>query len=115
MNAFDEALLNAIDEILRYIIGDYGAEIIYSYLERNDLTKNEIPNKLDKFSEEIRKILGDGKGQILGSAPIIEEAIAERLCEKLGTKLEGRLPMAFSIFIGKLKEDYETKGNSLSR
>jgi hypothetical protein len=65
---------------------------------------------LDKFSEELRRLLGDGKGQILGSAPILEEAIAERFCAKLGMKKQGRLPLAFSIFIRKLKEDYCSKG-----
>ena len=106
MDEFDEALLSAVDEILRYTIGDVSTQIIYDYLERNSFPKSEIPNNLDRFSVELRKILGDGRGQILGSAPILEEAIAERLCIKLGTKLEGRLPSAFSIFIRKLKEDY---------
>ena len=106
MDEFDEALLSAVDEILRYTIGDVSTQIIYAYLERNGFPKSEIPNNLDRFSAELRKILGDGRGQILGSAPILEEAIAERLCAKLGTKMEGRLPTAFSIFIRKLKEDY---------
>jgi len=106
MDDFDEALLSAVDEILQYTLGDVCTQIIYNYLERNSFPKSEIPNNLDRFSEELRKLLGDGKGQILGSAPILEEAIAERLCTKIGTKLEGRLPTAFSIFIRKLKEDY---------
>ena len=106
MDEFDEALLSAIDEILRYTLGDVCTQIIYSYLERHSFPKSEIPNNLDRFSEELRRLLGDGKGQILGSAPILEEAIAERLCAKLGTKTEGRLPAAFPIFIRKLKENY---------
>jgi hypothetical protein len=106
LDEFDEALLNAVDEVLQYTLGDVCTQIIYNYLERNSFPKSEIPKRLDRFSEELRKLLGDGKGQILGSAPILEEAIAEKLCAKLGTKLEGRLPMAFSIFIRKLKENY---------
>jgi len=106
MDESDEALLSAVDEILQYTLGDVCTEIIYNYLKRNSFPKSEIPNNLDRFSEELRKLLGNGRGQILGSAPILEEAIAERLCTKLGTKLEGRLPTAFSIFIRKLKEDY---------
>jgi hypothetical protein len=106
MDEFDEALLSAIDEMLRYTLGDVCTQIIYSYLERNSFPKSEIPNNLNRFSEELRRLLGDGKGQILGSAPILEEAIAERLCAKIGTKTEGRLPVAFPTFIRKLKENY---------
>jgi hypothetical protein len=110
LDEFDEALLASIDEILRYTRGDACTKIIYNYFERYSFPKHEIPTKLDRFSEELRKLLGDGRGQILGSAPILEEAIAERLCAKLGRKLQGRLPAAFSIFIRKLKEDYCSKG-----
>jgi hypothetical protein len=106
LDEFDEALLASIDEILRYTLGDACTKIIYNYLERNSFPKSEIPNRLDRFSEELRKLLGDGKGQILGSAPILEEAIAERLCAKLGKKLQGKIPVAFSIFVHKLKKDY---------
>jgi len=113
MDEFDEALLNAIDEIIQYTLGDISAQIIYNYLERMGCPKSEIPNKLDTFSEELRNILGNGRGQMLGSAPILEEAIAERFCAKLGKKLEGRLPMTFPKFIRKLKEEHCHKGNSL--
>ena len=104
MDEFDEALLASIDEILRYTLGDSCTQITYNYLERNSFPRSEIPNRLDRFSEELRKLLGDGRGQILGSAPILEEAIVENLCTKLGKKLPGRLPVAFSIYIRKLKE-----------
>jgi hypothetical protein len=109
LDEFDKALLSAIDEILRNTLGDACTQIIYNYLERNSFPKSEIPTKLDMFSDELRKLLGAGRGQILGSAPILEEAIAERLCAKIGKKLQGRLPVAFSIFVRKLKEDYYSK------
>jgi hypothetical protein len=102
-------LLSTIDEVLQYTLGEVCTQVIYNYLERNYFPKSEIPTKLDRFSEELRKLLGEGKGQILGSAPILEEAIAERLCAKLGMPTPGRLPMAFSIFIRKLKDNYFSK------
>ena len=105
MEDFDQALLDARDEILEYTLGDIGARAIYNYLERTGCPKNEIPNNLDCFSTELRRILGNGRGQILGSAPILEEAIAQRLCNKLGTKLEGKLPTAFPNFIRQLKQN----------
>jgi len=106
MDEFDEALFSAIDEILQYTLGDIGTQAIYNYLERTGCPKHEIPNNLETFSGELRKIIGNGRGQMLGSAPILEEAIVERLCTKLGTKFEGRLPMAFSNFIRQLKENH---------
>jgi hypothetical protein len=104
LDGFDEALLASIDEILRYRLGDNCTQIIYNYLERNSFPKSEMPNRLDRFVEKLRKLSGDGRGQILGSAPILEEATVENLCTKLGMKLPGRLPVAFSIYIRKLKE-----------
>jgi len=109
LDEFDETLLSTVDEILRYTLGDVGTQVIYNYLERNCFPKSEIPANLDRFSEELRKLLGDGKGQILGSAPILEEAIVEKLCAKLGMHTSGRLPMAFSIFVRKLKGTYLSK------
>ena len=109
MDEFDEALLRAIDEILRCTLGDVCTQVVFSYLERNDFPRFEIPNRLDRFSEELRKLLSDGKGQILGSAPILEEAIVERLCAKLGVKIQARFAIAFPTFIRKLKEDYYSK------
>jgi hypothetical protein len=109
LDEFDEALLSAIDEILRYTLGNISTQIIYNYLERSSFPRSEIPNRLDRFSEELRKLLGSDRGQILGSAPILEEAIAERLCAKLGIKMNKKLPTAFSIFIHDLKEDYYSK------
>jgi hypothetical protein len=113
LDDFDEALLSAVDEILRYTLGDSCTQIIYNYLERNSFPRYEIPSRLGSFSDELRKLLGDGRGQILGSAPILEEAIAERLCTKLGRNMQGRLPVAFSIFVRDLKEDYRSKENKL--
>ena len=109
MDEFDKTLLSTVDEILLYTIGDVGTQVIYNYLERNCFPKSEIPANLDRFSEELRNLLGDGKGQILGSAPILEEAIVEKLCVKLSMPAPRRLPMAFSIFIRKLKGTYFSK------
>ena len=95
-----------MDEILLYILGNACTQIIYNNLERNSFPKYGIRNRLERFSEELRKLLGDWRNHILGSAPILEDAIAERLCAKLSTKLQERLPFTFSIAILKLKEDY---------
>jgi hypothetical protein len=54
---------------------------------QNALLKNLIPKRLDRFSEELKNLLDDGRGQILDSASILMGSIAERICNKLGTKV----------------------------
>jgi len=106
LDEFDEALLNAIDSILRFALGDACTQIICHYLERTSFPKSEISKRFGRFSEELKNLWGDGRGQILGSAPILEETIAGRICAELGTKLQGELQVAFSTSIRKYKEDY---------
>lgn len=108
LDEFEETLLTTVDEILQYTLGDFGTQVIYNYLERTVFQSQKFPPNWTDSPRNL-KLLGDGKGQILGSAPILEEAIAERLCAKLGMPTPGRLPMAFSIFIRKLKENYFSK------
>ena len=43
MDDFGQALLEVIDEILKYTLGDIGARAIYSYIERTGCPKQEKP------------------------------------------------------------------------
>ena len=111
LEEFDNLLLKTIDETLKYVLGDINAQIIYRYLEKKSCPMLEIPRKLNIFSAELRMLLGPGRGQILGSAPILEETIAELLCHKLGIKFNEERPIMFESCIRKLKEDYNNGGN----
>jgi hypothetical protein len=76
----------------------------------------EIPRKLDIFSIELRRLLGWNRGQLLGSAAILEETIARVLCFKLGVKFDERLPIVLSNCVGELREAYcVKKANSAVR
>ena len=108
---FDILLVQAIDETLKYCLGDANASIICNYLKERNLPMSEIPNKPELFSEELRNILGFGSRQILCAASILEETILEVLCKKLEIKLDCEKPVNFPRQVRKLRESYISEGN----
>jgi len=111
-NEFDGLLILTIGEVLRDSMGDLNAQIIFEYLEKRSCTMQEIPKKLDIFSIELRRLLGCDRGQLLGSAAILEETIARVLCFKLGVKFDEKLPIVFPNYMGKLRQIfYAEKAN----
>jgi len=86
MDNFNKKLLEAIDETIGYCLGDINAQILYQYMERKGCPKQEIPKRLDIFVETLEKLVGRGRGQILGPASILENAVLKQLCKKLGIK-----------------------------
>jgi hypothetical protein len=109
LREFDELLLQVIDRTVRYTFGDTNADIIYDYLEKKGCGFHEIPAKLIVFSEELRNIVGSGRGQFLGVAPILEEAILELLCAELKTKYDRQSSGSFADQVKKLEEFYEKR------
>jgi len=108
---FDNLLVQVIDETIKYCLGDANASIIYNYLKQRNLPINEIPNKPELFSEELRNILGFGSRQILCAASILEETILEILCKKLGMKLVYEKPVNFPLQLRKLRETWVSREN----
>jgi len=107
---FDELLLRVIDKTIRYVFGDINAGIIYDYLRKSGCPIHEIPIKPFRFSEELRNILGPGRGQLLGAAPILEETILEALCVELKIKVAMQRPTCFADHIKKLRQVYDENG-----
>lgn len=103
---FDRFLVEAIEETLKYCLGDINASIISNYLEEHGCSKCEIPDRPELFSQELRIILGSGSRQILGAASILEEAILEVLCKKIGVKFICEKPPNFPKHVRELKESY---------
>jgi len=83
----DRVPVETIDETIKWAFGEYTASLIYEYLKKRNCPLHETPKKLEIFSFELRMILGTGKGQIMGSAPLLEKAIVKRLCKKIGFKI----------------------------
>jgi hypothetical protein len=112
LEEFDELLLRVVDKTIRSIFGDRNAGIIYDYLGKTGCPTHEIPTKPNEFSVELRKILGPGRGQLLGAAPTLEEAIIEGLCAELKIKVDVQSATCFADKIRKLRRIYDGYGGS---
>jgi hypothetical protein len=74
---FKKLLLEAIDDGLSSL-GDPAKLAIYIYLEKNfKIKKQEIPNKINEFTNAIEKIFGNG-------VKFLEIQIMKHLYEKVG-------------------------------
>ena len=109
MDKFDETLLSVIDEVLLLILGANSVKIIYNYLESMSLPKHEIPSQLDKFSKELRKLLGDNTNLNLSPAYMLEVAIVKHLCGKLNLQMKSTSPIKFSVTIQEIKEHLQSE------
>ena len=108
MDEFDELLLKIIDKTMRYVLGDRNTLIIYDYLQQSSCPVQEIPERLDLFSEKLRNLTGNCRGQMLGAPTILEDAIVKALSSELGLKPEKKSTV-FEVRIGRLKERYNKK------
>ncbi|MGD0027842.1 MAG: hypothetical protein ABSC91_02775 [Candidatus Bathyarchaeia archaeon] len=106
MDKFDELLVKVIDETTRYCLGGVNALILFGYLAKKSCSMEEIPEKLEVFSTELRSLLGFGRRQIYGAASILEETIAHALCLKLKVPYDEKGPIVFSDYIRMLKNTY---------
>jgi len=87
-----QILLEAVDEGL-LILGESSRRAIYFHLQNKfSLSREDIPDKPDLFTESLRKIFGAG-------AKVIEEAIAKSLCDKLGIEYKGKKNACFVDYL----------------
>jgi len=103
---FDKLIVEVVDDVLKYCLGASNASIIYDYLEKRNYSLSEIPKRPEKFSEELRNILGFGSRQILGAPSIIEEEVLEILYRKLGITQSAQKPPNFPRQIRKLRKTF---------
>ena len=106
MDVFRDELLIVIDETIGYCLGDINKRILYGYLERKGVPKQEIPDKLDVFAETLENLVGTGRGQILGAASILEDTILKQLCKKLAIKYDEVGPGYFPEKCNRIREKY---------
>jgi len=79
--AFENLLIEAVDESLASL-GESAKQAIYFHLENKfKIAKNDIPYRLEDFAEGLEKIFGLG-------ASFIEILIMKSLFEKTGQSLE---------------------------
>lgn len=83
-------LLETIEKVFRYSLGDENAKIVFDYLEKKSCSKADIPRKLRLFSTELRKLLSSDENRLDRSyqdapcsALILEETVVRMLCLSL--------------------------------
>ena len=103
---FDRFLLQVINETLQYCLGETNINLIYRYLEEKQCARNDIPKNIDFFTDEFEKIVGSGRGQMIGAAKIIEDAITKMMCTKLEINYLDIKMGYFPDQVRKLKEIY---------
>ncbi|MEM3626454.1 MAG: hypothetical protein QXZ25_00300 [Candidatus Bathyarchaeia archaeon] len=80
-NTFEKLLLEAIDEALSSL-GNSARQAIYFHLEdKFKIRRDEIPDRLEDFTDGIEKIFGLG-------AKFLQILIMKNLYEKIGISLE---------------------------
>jgi hypothetical protein len=96
--SLDDLLVDVIDETLKYVFQEAGAEAIYGYLERNYYLKREdVADKTGVFSAGLKRLLGSG-------APVIEGIILNKLYHRFHLKYEKKRYSGFPEYIKELRK-----------
>ena len=71
--SLNNLLLSVIDETMKYIFREEGAQVVYTFLENSShLKREEIVEKPKVFSAGLEKLLGSG-------APLVKKIILKNL------------------------------------
>jgi hypothetical protein len=97
----NNVLLEAIDETLKEVFKEIGANVIYNFLENSyHLNSEEIAEKSEIFANGLDSLLGSG-------ASVVEKLILENLYHKLELEYEEKESLEFSNCIKKLRRKGE--------
>jgi len=102
--SFEKLLLEAVDEGLSSL-GDSATNAIYFHLENTfNISKQDIPYKIEEFADVIEKIFG------LGAKPL-EILIMKRLYEKVGGIVEHpkHKDLVFAEYVEAVKQSFLKK------
>jgi len=94
----DDLLLSVVDETVKQVFKEAGAEVIYNFIENKyHLKREQIAEKPEVFSAGLKRLLGS-------AAPVIEKMILRDLCSKLRLEYEEKDGYEFSDYIKELRE-----------
>ena len=80
-HSFEKLLRNAVDDVFSSL-GDSAKEAMYlSLAETFNISRSDIPYKIEEFSDAIEKMFGLG-------GKLLEIQIMKRLCQKIGPSFE---------------------------
>jgi hypothetical protein len=105
-DSFENELLKTIEEVIKSCLGTLNAQLIFQYMEKNGCPKQEIPHKLDLFTETLDNLVGRGRGQFLGASAILQNTILKEMCRKMGVEYSKIGAGYFPAQCGKLREMY---------
>jgi len=98
VRSLDNLLLDAVDETLRHIFKEEGANVIFHYLENKcHLNLRRIAEEPEDFSAGLERIL-------TSAGSVIEKIILKNLYSKLELKFEEKEGYKFSDYVKELKE-----------
>ena len=93
----NDLLLSAVDETLKHVFKEAGAQVIYIFLgNKCHLKREEIAEKPEDFSAGLKKLM-------VSAASVIEKMILKKLYSKLELKFEEKEGYEFSDYIRELK------------
>jgi len=93
--SFDDLLLETMDDVLKQVFGEEPAKVILKHIKKRYSLEEEIPERVDVFSDALCKILGSG-------SVLIENLILKSLYSKLELKFEEKEGYEFSDYIKEL-------------
>ena len=94
-----DLLLSAVDETLKEVFKEAGAEVIYKFLgNKCHLKREEIADKTEDFSAGLEKLLGS-------ATPVIEKMILKSLYAKLQLKYVEKEGYGFSDYLRKIERN----------
>jgi len=100
---FSDLLLNTVDETLKEVFKEAGAEVIYNFLgNKCHLKREEIGKKHEDFSAGLERLLGS-------ATPMIEKLVLKNLCSTLRLEYEEKDGYGFSDYLKELREKYDVK------
>jgi hypothetical protein len=96
-DGFEKSLSKTIDVQLKQVFGESGALVIYQYLESTlSLRQEDIPRKLEEFSEGLDRFLSSG-------ARVVEKVILDGLYSDFGQEFQFREGYDFVDYVNELK------------
>jgi hypothetical protein len=100
VRSLDDLLFDAVDETLRYIFRDEGANFILDYLENKcRLNRRRIAEKLEDFSAGLDRLLSSAR-------PVVEKLILKNLYSKLELRFEEKEGYRLSDYLKELREKF---------
>lgn len=98
---FERLLVKTIDVQLKQVFGETATSVIYNYLQNAlSLRQEEIPKKLEVFTEGLNRFLSSG-------ARVVEKVILEGLYSDFGQEFQVKEGYNFVDYINELRKAIE--------